>query len=267
MTRSYLRWLRAQVKGSEVPVDPSFPEEPGGWLSSEPVLDACRAPGRTCVSALVQGGGRRSAPLNGSKGCGGVMRIAPVGLVTDDPFEVGCDLAAITHGHPTGYLAAGAFALIVSRLVAGAALVEAAETALLRLTTAGEDARETAAALRVALETAEETRSPEGIPGALGRGWIAEEALAIAMYCALVASDFEAGVLLAVNHGGDSDSTGALTGQLLGTLWGLDAVPGSWLAGLEGRDVIQTLAEDLAAQFGDFDSGRPVPDYERYPPW
>jgi len=267
VTGSYLRWLRTQVKGSDVPVEPAFLAEPSGWLISEPVLSARRAPGRTCVSALVQGGASRAAPVNDSKGCGGVMRIAPVGLVTDDPFEVGCDLAAITHGHPTGYLATGAFALIISRLVAGDRLVEAAGRALHRLTSEGEDARETAAALRVALEAAGERPRLQGIPEALGQGWVAEEALAISLYCALVARDFETGVLLAVNHGGDSDSTGALTGQLLGTLWGLDAVPESWLDRLETREVIQTVAEDLAAQFGDFDSGRPVPDYERYPPW
>lgn len=267
VTRSYLRWLRTQVKGADVPLDPEFPDEPSGWLISEPILHARRAPGRTCVSALAQGGARRSAPLNDSKGCGGVMRTAPVRLVAEDPFEVGCELAGITHGHPTGYLAAGAFALIISRLAEGEPLLEAAGRALLRLEAEGEDARETAAALRMALEAADETRSVDTIPDALGRGWIAEEALAISIYCALVAKDFGTGVRLAVNHGGDSDSTGALTGQLLGCLWGVQAVPGSWLDRLEGQAVIRTVAEDLAAQFGGFDSGRPVPDYERYPPW
>ncbi len=41
------------------------------------------------------------------------------------------------------------------------------------------------------------------------------------IYCALVAQDFTSGVLLAVNHSGDSDSTGSVCGNLLGALGGL----------------------------------------------
>ena len=60
-------------------------------------------------------------PLNQSKGCGGVMRVAPIGLFGPDPhsaFKVGCEAAAITHGHPSGYYSAGAFAAIIQNLIA-----------------------------------------------------------------------------------------------------------------------------------------------------
>ena len=79
----------------------------------------------------------------------------------------------------------------------------------------------------------------------IGQGWIAEEALAIAVYCALVVDNFRDGVTLAVNHDGDSDSTGAIAGNLLGTLYGAQAIPPAWLDALELRDVITELAEDL----------------------
>jgi ADP-ribosylglycohydrolase len=82
----------------------------------------------------------------------------------------------------------------------------------------------------------------------LGGGWVAEEALAIGLYCALVAGgDFGKGVRLAVNHGGDSDSTGAVTGNLMGTLLGRGAIPERYLAGLELKEVIEEVAEDLFA--------------------
>ena len=55
-------------------------------------------------------------------------------------------------------------------------------------------------------------------------------ALAISIYCALVTRDFRHGVILAVNHDGDSDSTGSITGNLLGTLLGVEALPGEWAA-------------------------------------
>lgn len=81
----------------------------------------------------------------------------------------------------------------------------------------------------------------------LGAGWVAEEALAISLYCALRAESFEHGVRLAVNHSGDSDSTGSMAGQLLGTAWGPEVIPARWLADLELRDVIERISGDLVA--------------------
>ncbi len=96
----------------------------------------------------------------------------------------------------------------------------------------------------------------------LGEGCVAEEALALAVHCALVATTFKVGVLLAVNHGGDSDSTGAMAGSLLGTALGASAINEDLLAGLEGRVVIEQVADDLGAVLD-----RAAPDFQRYPPW
>jgi ADP-ribosylglycohydrolase len=117
--------------------------------------------------------------------------------------------------------------------------------------------------------------SPETVES-LGEGWVAEEALGISLYCSLVASDFRDGVLLAVNHGGDSDSTGAITGNILGARLGVGAIPDAWLAALELHDVIETVANDLLAHvdgtnmrdrdeggWGEVDAN----DWERYPGW
>ena len=80
----------------------------------------------------------------------------------------------------------------------------------------------------------------------LGEGWVAEETLAVAIYCALRhADDFSAGIIAAVNHCGDSDSTGAVTGNILGALLGYDAIDKAWTRDLELRDVILELADDL----------------------
>jgi ADP-ribosylglycohydrolase len=86
--------------------------------------------------------------------------------------------------------------------------------------------------------------SPEEVER-LGGGWTAAEAVAIAVYCALVARDFAHGVRLAVNHSGDSDTTGSLTGSLLGLLHGEAAIPAAWLEVLELREVIGEVAKDL----------------------
>lgn len=80
----------------------------------------------------------------------------------------------------------------------------------------------------------------------IGEGWVAEETLGIAIYCALRhQDDFSAGVIASVNHKGDSDSTGAVTGNILGALLGFDAIEEKWKTNLELIDVIIEMADDL----------------------
>ena len=255
---AYLRWLSTQGEAAYPPGAP-------GWLVGLPGLHERRAPGTTCLSALKVGkGGSPCDPKNDSKGCGGVMRVAPVGLARlDDPFAAGCELAALTHGHATGYLAAGYFALVVAELTDGAELRVACRKANARLVREpGHE--ETLTAVGRALELAADGPSPEGVVS-LGGGWVAEEALAIGLYCALISRDFAHGVLLAVNHGGDSDSTGSIAGNLLGLIHGEGGIPNRWLEGLELRDVITTVAEDLWSHFGPGERAG-CNDLDRYPP-
>jgi ADP-ribosyl-[dinitrogen reductase] hydrolase len=198
---------------------------------------------------------------NTSKGCGAIMRIAPVGLhmrhdersgATQATFDLAVEIAALTHGHPTGHLAAGAFAVLVRELVAGVRLEDAIVVAkdCLRRRPHHE---ETLAAIDAAERAASEETGPREALARLGEGWTAEEALAIAVYCCLCRLSqqsssedaFVERLVLAVNHGGDSDSTGSLTGQLLGAAEGLRVVPQRWLSQLELGAVIATVAEDL----------------------
>jgi ADP-ribosylglycohydrolase len=102
----------------------------------------------------------------------------------------------------------------------------------------------------------------------LGGGWVGDEALAIAVACAVGADDFRHGVLAAANHSGDSDSTAAICGNLLGALWGVDAIPREWLAELELREEIDTLAHDLHHQFHAADKAvQSASWFMRYPGW
>ena len=159
-------------------------------------------------------------------------------------FGLGCRLAAITHGHLAGQHAAGALAFLVLRLVAGASLDDAvSEVKALLAGVAGSG--ETLDAITLAVHLAGQPGSTDEHLRQLGQGWVAEEALAIALYCALRSGSFEEGVALAVNLTGDSDSTGAIAGNLLGVLHGVEAIPARWLEPLELREVITEVADDL----------------------
>ena len=250
INHAYLRWLLTQgerpAAGVKVGTD--------GWLFDVPGLHSRRAPGNTCLSALRVSKGFASPPIarNDSKGCGGVMRVAPVGLFApaigpdDRVFEMASDAAALTHGHPAGYLAAGYLAVVVARLVQGEELSVALDAADRCL-----KGRPGSAEVRRAVDAAREMArggrpTPEQLEG-LGGGWVAEEALAIGICCAIVARDFADGVILAVNHSGDSDSTGSIAGNLLGAQMGIEAIPARWLDRLELRAEIERISGDLAA--------------------
>jgi ADP-ribosylglycohydrolase len=245
---AYRRWLATQGEGRDG--DDGGTDDGGGGLVEEPVLRHRRAPGHTCLSALVGNEpGCVDLPVNNSKGCGGVMRVAPVGLAARRPSGLGIASAALTHGHPSGYLAAGAAADVVARLRAGEGLRPAVEAAAEAVSTwPGHE--ETTAALAGALSLAgeEPVPTPEAV-ATLGQGWVAEEALAIAVYCALTGGTFEAAVRAAVNHSGDSDSTGAITGNLLGAAGGRSVVPEDWIAALSERAVVEGVAGAFAACF------------------
>ena len=241
--------------------------EPDGWLVTNTALFSPRSPGRTVlasVRAFARGGRRGSMDnrLNNSKGCGAVMRAAPMALLGEDGFAFAVGSGLLTHGHPSGFLSAGALAHLVHLLLADASLPDAVAATRAKLL-AWEDSAEQVAALDAAVDLARTVPTPETIESHLGGGWRGEEALAIAVCAALVAEDMGHGLLLAVNHSGDSDSTGAICGNLLGAMWGTSAIPGEWLAELELREVIEQLTRDALAEFGDA-----PPDWgDRYPRW
>ena len=194
------------------------------------------------------------------------MRTAPVGLFSQSPYvckiwdapirdeqsyAIGRDIGYLTHGHPSGYLPAAFLAKLIGRIIDGDDLIEALDKTC-EVLTEHLDAYETMAAISKARDLAGNKLlqpCPETIDK-IGEGWVGEEALAIAIYCALVAGDdFDFGIRLAVNHNGDSDSTGAIAGNILGALLGRKEISDKWLERLELRDVIEQMAIDLFLGF------------------
>lgn len=251
--QSYLRWYYTQTGKLPAEKDKFFlerqPHEDATSILDYKELFSRRAPGNSCLSALGSGKmGTIEQPINNSKGCGGVMRIAPVGLfLHSEPeyaFSIGAEIAAITHGHPTGYLAAGAFAAIIAELVNGKSINESITTAI-RVLKNYTSHQETLNAIENAVALANSDEQTETAISKIGEGWIAEEALAVAIYCALKETDFKKALIMSVNHDGDSDSTGAICGNILGACYGIDVIPKEWVENIELRDLIIDMSTKL----------------------
>jgi ADP-ribosylglycohydrolase len=253
---AYRRWYLTQHAATRGGNSTAVVSDNG--LLSDRRLHAWRAPGNTCLAALAGATAARKmpsimSPPNDSKGCGAVMRSAPFGLVAQSrkqAFLWGKSAGVLTHGHPSGYLPAGYFAAVIYDTARGIPLEQAvayADDILHHEPGRGElsdvlrAARDLAAAGPPTAEAIER----------LGRGFTGHQALAIALACALGTPGTQEGVAQAlwrsVAHGGDSDSTGSLTGNLLGALHGVEALPGAWLADLELRDVIERVGSELGA--------------------
>lgn len=250
---SYRDWYRTQTEKYPLPEEYHY-----SWLVNVPEMFNRRAPGNTCLSAIAQGGnGTLENPVNHSKGCGGVMRVAPIGLYFCDkrqePEEIdiiGAKAAALTHGHELGYIPAAMLVHIIMRISEyGDTILEAIKDAMCSMPTIFPNAKhmdELLALIKKAIALSNENMDDLDAIRQLGEGWVAEETLAIAVYCALKHSDdFERGIIAAVNHDGDSDSTGAVAGNILGAALGIDAIPQKYLDNLELKDIILEIAEDL----------------------
>ncbi len=250
---AYKNWLKTQDKNYEL-----GRQRMHCWLMNYEEFYHNRAPGNTCLSALYQEEcGSLHNKINDSKGCGGLMRVAPVGLYLPkhmksikDVDMVGAEIAAITHSHPLGYIPAAAFVHIIDRCATSEdgleAIVKEAIMVTEELFHKEKHIDEFCQIMNRAVELAKQGTADLDAITELGQGWVAEETLAIAVYCALkYQNNFRKGILASVNHGGDSDSTGSVTGNILGAYLGVDQIPNEFMEPLELKDVIEELAIDL----------------------
>ena len=272
---AYLDWYYTQTGKKKQMLTNDFHYT---WLRDLPQLAHRRAPGNTCLSAcesLLQG----REVQNNSKGCGGIMRVAPMALLMagywsrgesfyDVPFmdEAGGEVAAVTHKHPLAFLPSAMLTHLIYRVIrmdeeevkANMADIALESIAALDHIYKGEyndDKHFLARLTRMAVSLAANDESDAENIRALGEGWTGEEAWAIALYCAVRHVDsIEDAIIAAVNHDGDSDSTGAICGNIMGAIYGYEAIKRKHLFCPQGKeleqtlelsDLILTLADDL----------------------
>ena len=267
VAKAYIDWLKTQeLSIQEVTSHDRLTKEGGrSWLLDVPELYARRAPGNTCLSALREEKNGCffedyvMAKRNHSKGCGGIMRVAPIAVNYRIDIErldmEGAQLAAITHGHSLGYMPAAILTHIINRIVfppegkkmSLKEIIQEARDTMHRIFAGDPHLPELTGIIDRAVSLAE-SGCEDDLHNIhqLGEGWVAEETLGISLYCALkYQNDFSAGMIAAVNHKGDSDSTGAVTGNILGALLGYGAIEEKWKKDLELSDVILEIADDL----------------------
>ena len=272
---TYVDWLHTQEL-SEPMYDCSdgICDDIYSWLMNIPELYARRAPGNTCMSAL-KAIERHETVHNDSCGCGGVMRTAPLAILDylhgyADGDLLYCDMVAaeaarITHKHPLGFISSALLNDTLMQILAGEAekgqsLEDIVKAALDRLPSipSEPDKGKTYGELWPMEVTKMENivlKAPmlakTDMPDAeaierIGGGWTGHEALAIAIYSAVKHSDcFEDAIVSSVNHSGDSDSTGAICGNIMGMLLGRKAIPEYYTDDLELIDIIEEMAVDL----------------------
>lgn len=275
ISKSYEHWYHTQ----------SLPAMPinGDWLTNIKALWARRAPGMTCMSALQSISMPDSAPvINNSKGCGGVMRVAPIGIFSaahpdilklEHAGNLAGYAADITHKHPLSTYSSMALAMIVADCIAYEDvnrdkfrfIVMNRVFKLLNLHFR-EDVHlaELQALVHKALDLAVSSRSDTDAIRILGEGWVAEETLAIAVFSVMrYIDDFGKCVCCAVNHSGDSDSTGAVAGNIIGAILGYNDIPEKYRNNLELHDLILSMADDLSGTSGE---NQMIGRYENHKP-
>lgn len=243
------------------------------WLRDLPELAHNRAPGTTCMSAC-EALFNNKHPQNNSKGCGGIMRVAPMGLFnaahsiydTHCLAEAGAKIAKTTHLHPLGYLPAALLTLLLERIVpqtpeqVKASVNDIIQDGLdIMMHMYGDDFLSEKEYLKQltlkAVNLAKTDVADSDAIRQLGEGWIGDEAWAISLYCALRHIDsMRDAIIAAVNHDGDSDSTGSITGNIMGAIYGYEAIKKERLFCPEGKNfketielhkIILALADDL----------------------
>jgi ADP-ribosylglycohydrolase len=208
-----------------------------------------RAPGHTVTEAVrtLEAGIPWRESGSPTKGNGSAIRAAPIGFFYQpDPDrlrEVAHATGIATHAHPASDAAAVAAAYVIKLALDGVPPED-----YVRKTMAFTDGMSTEfdeAMLRVG--HAQEWTDEYAAINHIGSGWVGEEAVAMAIYCAnRYPDDFVAAVRRAVNIPGDSDSVGCITGGLLGARLGLTAIPPEWIARLEHLDYLTDVANRLA---------------------
>lgn len=258
--RGYMRWYYSQTgeeprRGQRTWMRRQ-PHEREFCLVREKFMHARRNPEEGLLGAFSKDAkGSTKVKVNDCRGSAALARAIPIGLIfagdSKAAFDEAVKAAALSHSDPVGYYAAGGLAALISCLAYGLTLPKALERAEALLG----KVHKTDPILSL-LGAAEEQANnhPAGKTGtwdhidsiaSLGSGENAEEALAIAVYCALAVDDPLDALIISANHSGKSNTTAAITGALEGVRFGKGFIPAYWADILEGSTALAFMTDKL----------------------
>lgn len=247
-----MRWLHTQQTS---PLSDLLQRvDKSGWLLQQQPLFERRTPGLTSIAALEQSQYFGDLARNHSKGCGALTRSAPFAFFPT-PWPLAYQSASHTHGHPTAGFASAFFAHLLAELwqhdiSLHQATLRTLAQAVHQQSQASLDnplGNDVIVLIKRVLQFVQQGYQPT--PSRIhdfAEGWVAEEALAIGLWCALFADDFASGIRLAVNHSGNSDASGMVCGNLLGLLHSEQTL--AWLKPLTLAPILQQLSHDFFQQ-------------------
>lgn len=282
---AYLDWYYTQTgKKREMLIDDWHPT----WLRDLPEMAQLRAPGNTCLSAC-ESMFRGEKVQNNSKGCGGIMRVAPMALLDagyasrnengysiEELAEAGGEIAEVTHKHPLGFLPASLLTVLLYKVVPMSPKqvheeidgIVADTVNILDRIYKGKyesDKQYLKELTNKAVQLAHSNMSDAKAIRQLGEGWVAEETWAIALFCAVRHIDsVEDAIIASVNHDGDSDSTGSVCGNIMGAIYGYEHIKKRNIFCPEGKQLEDTLelSEIIFAFADDLSTGCIISEYD-----
>jgi ADP-ribosyl-[dinitrogen reductase] hydrolase len=252
---NYIDWLYTQTNENNKTTT---------HLGSYAELYKRQAPGHTCLTALMtsietQCYGSLTSKINDSKGCGGIMRTAPIAFLDldlKDTFRLGCMQAAITHTHPDGYLSSGFFSAMI-KLLSNNYDIEDAYTQSMHILKSYKNSIGLIKYLEKVIVVSKQKNILQGdeLNSVIGLGWTGDEALGIALYSVLKEDNLEGVLNLSTNHSGDSDSTASLAAQLYTAKNGLDNKYYDFLEKLDVKEPFKILMALLEKQYSNKSTG------------
>jgi ADP-ribosylglycohydrolase len=240
---SYQKWYYSQTGNL---ADKSYEFLMKGEILEWEELFARRGKGMTSMTALAGSINNKFGTLvnriNSSKGCGSVMRVAPIGMYfihdEDMAFRIGCESGALTHGHIDAILSAGFMAHLIAKILQGEELHVAVEQSLEKLRFS-EEHETCSEVIERAVHLAKSKTPIDKATEQIGEGYTADEAVALAVYMSLrFENDFDAAIRAATSFKGNLDSIAPLCGNILGAYLGETEIPFKWVRNLELADLI-----------------------------
>ncbi|NWF78276.1 MAG: ADP-ribosylglycohydrolase family protein [Chloroflexi bacterium] len=185
----------------------------------------------------------------GSFGNGSAMRVAPVGLLYSRDLEklreIAYQSSSITHSHELAREGASLQACAVALAVntpSDEDIDKEAFLSKLQNFIPNQLYQEKLAQIKELLGEQDKAK----VIAVLGNGIEAPRSVPTAIYCFLrQPQSYKDAVIYAISLGGDTDTIAAMAGAISGAYLGIDAIPPEWLAKLENKDYIESLAQKL----------------------